>query len=205
MPFKNKKIVVLGAGISGTSVANVLQKNGAQVTLSDARGADLFKDKDFSASRECGVILALGQQNEALLEDVDYVVVSPGISIDIPLIVAARNKGIIIMSEIEVAYHLCSVPIIAITGTNGKTTTTTLLGEMIKTMEHDVVVGGNIGLALSQEVAQVAKDGIVVAEISSFQLEGIINFKSRIAASLNITPDHLDRHHSMENYIAMKE
>jgi len=205
MPFNNKKVLVLGAGISGISVANVLQQKGAQVTLSDAKPAHLCKNKDFSLIHEYGVVLALGRQDAELLEAIDYVVVSPGISIDIPLIKVAQNKGITVMSEIEVAYRLCSVPMVAITGTNGKTTTTTLIGEMIKTTKRDVVVGGNIGLALSQEVAQVGEKGIVIAEISSFQLEGIIGFRPHIAAILNITPDHLDRHHSMENYIATKE
>lgn len=205
MHFKGTKILVLGAGISGISVACVLQNRGAQVTLSDSKSADLLKNKDFSAIHQCGVTLALGQQGEELLQDIDYIVLSPGISIEIPLVKIAKTKNIKVMSEIEVAYQLCTAPIVAITGTNGKTTTTTLIGEMVKTTDRNVVVGGNIGLALSQEVAQVGENGIVVAEISSFQLEGIIDFRPRVAAILNITPDHLDRHHSLENYIAMKE
>lgn len=211
MPFRNKKVLVLGAGVSGISVAHVLQVNGAQVTLSDAKSAqllaskNLLAQKDFDQISACGILLELGRQDEELLKAIDYVVVSPGISIFIPLIKAAQARGIIVMSEIEVAYRLCHVPILAITGTNGKTTTTTLLGEMVKTVHQNVVVGGNIGLALSQEVAQLGDKGIVVAEISSFQLEGIIDFRPHIAAILNITPDHLDRHQSMENYIAMKE
>jgi len=205
MFFNNKRVLVLGAGISGVSVAHILQLKGAQVLLSDSKPAHLCKNKDFSLMNECGVVLALGRQDAALLEGIDYVVVSPGISIEIPLIKVAQSQGITVMSEIEVAYQLCSVPIVAVTGTNGKTTTTTLIGEMMKMANRDVVVGGNIGLALSQEVAQVADNGIVIAEISSFQLEGIINFRPHIAAILNVTPDHLDRHHSMENYIAMKE
>lgn len=205
MAFMNKKVLVLGAGVSGIAVAHVLQEKGAHVILSDAKAEHLFKDADFDSIRAGGIVLALGRQDEKLLEGIDYVVVSPGISIYIPLIKAAQDKAITVMSEVEVAYRLCPVPIVAITGTNGKTTTTTLIGDMLKTMNHDVVVGGNIGLALSKEVAQVKKDGIVVAEISSFQLEGIVDFKAHIAAILNITPDHLDRHHSMENYVAMKE
>ena len=205
MLFTNKKIVVLGAGISGVSVAQVLQQQGAQVILSDAKPAQLCKSQDFSLLQQCGVELALGRQDEGLLENVDYLVVSPGIAIDIPLITAAKNRGITVISEIEVAYRLCPAPILAITGTNGKTTTTTLLGEMVKKMNPEVVVGGNIGLALSREVAEIGEKGIVIAEISSFQLEGIIDFKPHIAAILNITPDHLDRHHTIENYIEMKE
>ena len=205
MPFSNKKIVVLGAGISGVSVSQVLQQQGAQVILSDAKPAQLCKNQDFSLLQQCGVELVLGRQDEGLLTNVDYLVVSPGISIEIPLITAAKDRGITVISEIEVAYRLCSAPILAITGTNGKTTTTTLLGEMIKRMNPEVVVGGNIGLALSREVAEIGEKGIVIAEISSFQLEGIIDFKPHIAAILNITPDHLDRHHTIENYIEMKE
>ena len=204
MPFNNKKVLILGAGVSGISVAQVLQHNGAQVILSDTKPLHLLKNKEFSLITECGVVLALGRQDAELLETIDYVVVSPGISIDIPLIKIAQSKGITVMSEIEVAYRLCSVPIVAITGTNGKTTTTTLIGEMMKTAKRDVVVGGNIGLALSQEVAQVGDNGIVIAEISSFQLEGVIDFHPHISAILNITPDHLDRHHTIENYIAVK-
>lgn len=205
MDFIEKKVLVLGAGISGISVACVLQNRGAQVTLSDSKPQELLKNKDFSAIHESGVTLALGRQDEGLLEGVDWVVVSPGISINIPLINSAKSRNIKVMSEIEVAYQLCPAPILAVTGTNGKTTTTTLIGEMVKTTDRNVVVGGNIGLALSQEVAEVGEKGIVVAEISSFQLEGSIDFRPRVAAILNITPDHLDRHHSMENYIAMKE
>ncbi|GMA99700.1 UDP-N-acetylmuramoyl-L-alanine--D-glutamate ligase [Pelosinus sp. IPA-1] len=205
MDFIGKRVLVLGAGISGISVACVLQNRGAQVTLSDSKPQELLKNKDFSCIHESGVTLALGRQDEGLLEGVDWVVVSPGISINIPLIKSAKSRNIKVMSEIEVAYQICPAPILAVTGTNGKTTTTTLIGEMVKTTDRNVVVGGNIGLALSQEVAEVGEKGIVVAEISSFQLEGSIDFRPRVAAILNITPDHLDRHHSMENYIAMKE
>ena len=205
MPFKNKNVLILGAGISGISVAQVLQQYGAKVILSDAKPAHLLKNQDFHVLSEAGVELVLGRQDEELLRGIDYVVVSPGISINVPLIQAAKTNGIVVMSEIEVAYQLCPVPMMAITGTNGKTTTTTLIGEMVKTLKRDVVVGGNIGLALSQEVAHIDDKGIVVAEISSFQLEGIIDFHPHIAAILNITPDHLERHGSMENYINMKE
>jgi len=204
MEFHNKQILVLGAGISGMSVAHILQNMGAKVILSDAKPIEKL-NKDFTYLEKAGVILSFGSQDESLLNNIDYLIVSPGISINIPLIKAAQAKGIRVMSEIEVAYQLCKAPIIAITGTNGKTTTTTLIGEMLKTTGRDVVVGGNIGLALSQEVAAVNETGLVVAEISSFQLEGIIDFKPYIAAVLNLTPDHLDRHNSMEVYKSTKE
>ena len=205
MLFNNKKVLVIGAGISGIAVARILQSKGAQVIVSDAKPAHLCKNTQLSLVKECGIVLALGRQDETLLEEIDYVVVSPGIPIDILLLKVAKSKGITVMSEIEVAYQLCSVPIIAITGTNGKTTTTTLVGEMMKVAKREVAVGGNIGLALSHEVEKMGESGIVIAEISSFQLEGVIDFQPHICAILNITPDHLDRHHSMKNYIAMKE
>lgn len=204
MEFRNKKILVLGAGISGRSVAGVLAGQGGLVTLNDVKEMDIQK-AEFQQLQTLGVRLIFGHQRETLLEGVDYIVLSPGISIYIPLIQAARKRNITVMSEIEVAYQLCKAPMIAITGTNGKTTTTTLTGEMLKAADKAVVVGGNIGLALSHEVMGVDHAGIVVAEISSFQLESIIDFKPRIAAILNLTPDHIDRHHTMDEYQRTKE
>lgn len=204
MEFCNKRVLVLGAGISGRSVADVLVRQGASVTLNDAKDIDIKKE-EFRQLQVQGVKLVFGQQQDDLLEGIDYVVLSPGISIYIPLIQTARSRNITVMSEIEVAYQLCKAPVIAITGTNGKTTTTTLTGEMLKAAGKAVVVGGNIGLALSHEVLGVDETGIVVAEISSFQLESIIDFKPHIAAVLNVTPDHIDRHRTMEEYQRTKE
>ena len=204
MEFSKKKIVVLGAGISGIAVAEILQDLGAAVTLSDTKPAENIKH-DLRGLVAKGVTLALGRQDESLLIEAEYVVLSPGVSIYGPVVVAAQQKGIKVMSEIEVAYRLCPAPIIAITGTNGKTTTTTLTGEILKAAGQEVVVGGNIGLALSQEVRNVSAKGIVVAEISSFQLEGALKFRPHIAAILNLTPDHIDRHRSLENYRDIKE
>jgi UDP-N-acetylmuramoylalanine--D-glutamate ligase len=202
--FIGKNILVMGAGISGIAVALILQKIGAHVTLSDAKTADKL-NKDLSELTSAGVKVVLGRQDGLLLKEINYIVMSPGISINIPLVKEARAQGIIVMSEIEVAYLMCPTKIVAVTGTNGKTTTTTLIGEMLKAAAKEVVVGGNIGFALSEEVSGISEKGIVVAEISSFQLEGIIDFHPHIAAILNVTPDHLDRHGSMENYIATKE
>lgn len=202
--FDGKNVLVLGAGISGMSVACILQNVGAAVTLSDSKRQEEIQ-KDFSRLTGEGVKLALGNQNELLLTDFDYIVVSPGISIYSPLINKANNLGIEVISEVEVAYRLCRAPIMAVTGTNGKTTTTTLIGEMLKTSQKNVVVGGNIGAALSEEVTKVPGEGAVAAEISSFQLEGVKKFHPHIAAVLNVTPDHLDRHKTMPIYIAMKE
>ena len=196
--------LVLGAGISGRSVAAVLAAEGTRVTLNDVKTIDETR-QEYRELADMGVSIVSGRQDSSLLSGVDTVVVSPGITIHLPLLDEARSRGITVMSEIEVAYRLCRAPIIAITGTNGKTTTTTLVGEMIKESGRPTVVGGNIGLALSQEVRGVDAKGMVVAEISSFQLEGVISFRPHIAAVLNLTPDHLDRHGGMEGYQLAKE
>ena len=204
MEFSNKNVLVLGAGVSGRSVAEVLASYGAKVTLNDSNKIDDSKE-EFQKLKSLAVNIVAGSQDESLLQSMDYIVVSPGISIELPLIATARSKGIVVMSEIEAAYALCQAPIIAITGTNGKTTTTALTGEMMKASGKNTVVGGNIGAALSQEVNGISRDSVVVAEISSFQLEGIIHFRPHIAVVLNLTPDHMDRHHTMEGYQAAKE
>lgn len=202
--FANKQILVLGAGVSGISVAQILQQLGARVVLSDAKPLEQF-ERDFSVLQAAGILLAFGNQHEGLLDGIDYLVLSPGISIYLPLVVAAQKRGICVLSEVEVAYRLSAAPVVAITGTNGKTTTTTLVGEMLKTAGCQVSVGGNIGEALSEQALAIPADGLLVAEISSFQLEGVMDFRPRIAAVLNLTPDHLERHHTMEMYQQMKE
>ncbi|SDE86994.1 UDP-N-acetylmuramoyl-L-alanine--D-glutamate ligase [Sporomusa acidovorans] len=202
--FANKKILILGAGISGISVANILQRLGASVTVSDAKPGDKF-DRDFTELKEAGIGLALGNQNEELLAGIDYLVLSPGISIYLPLVATAQARGIAVVSEVEIAFRLSAAPMVAITGTNGKTTTTTLVGEILKTTGRQVAVGGNIGAALSEQALEVGAEGFVVAEISSFQLEGVSRFCPRIAAVLNLTPDHLDRHRTMQVYQETKE
>lgn len=203
MSFAGKRVLVAGAGVSGVAVAQILQKKGASVTLQDAKTLGELGERAKSLQQR-GIELALGQQNEILVSDFDYIVVSPGISIYSPLVLAAEKQGVEVISEVEVAYRVCPAPILAITGTNGKTTTTTLVGEMVKTTGKRVVVGGNIGKALSLEVEDVTDKDLVVAEISSFQLEGAKTFRPVVAAVLNVTPDHLDRHKTMQNYMDMK-
>ena len=204
MIFKDKKILVLGAGISGISVANVLQQEGAIVCLSDSKKIENINN-NLSCLIDIGVVLKLGNQSEDILNDIDYMVISPGVSINAPLVKKAQEKGIIVMSEVEVAFNLAQAPLLAVTGTNGKTTTTTLLGEMLKHTGKRIFVGGNIGMALSAEAKAAEKDDLIIAEISSFQLEGVIDFRPHIAAVLNITPDHIDRHGTVENYKLEKE
>ena len=155
MELKGLKILVFGAGVSGIAAAHVLHEQGAIVRLADGQGRDHIKAKSELAALDGKVELALGRQDEALLEAIDLLILSPGISINHSLVQTAQSRGISVWSEIELAGRLCKAPIIAVTGTNGKTTTTSLLGEMMKTTYADVVVGGNIGTALSQEVARV--------------------------------------------------
>lgn len=205
MEFANRKVMVLGAGISGIAVAKVCKNLGAHVVLSDAKPAEKIKF-DLAALKALGVQLILGKpQEERMLESLDVLIVSPGVPIGIDFIKMAKAKGIEVMSEIEVAYRLSKAPLYAVTGTNGKTTTTVLLGELMKTAYPHVAIGGNIGAALSEQAVKTSPSDCVVAEISSYQLEGVQEFRPHIAALLNITPDHLARHGSMEVYCRMKE
>ncbi|MBQ8682738.1 MAG: UDP-N-acetylmuramoyl-L-alanine--D-glutamate ligase [Selenomonadales bacterium] len=204
MDFQDKQILVVGAGISGIAVAEILAGKGASVTLNDNKQEqDLLHD--VTPARNAGVRIALGYQDNTLLDNIDLMVISPGVPPAIPLVREAEARQILVISEIEVAYQLCQAPIVAVTGTNGKTTTTTLLGELMKTANDDVVVGGNIGMALSKETEAVSEGGVVVAEISSFQLERVRDFCPKVAAILNVTPDHIDRHGSVDNYRLTKE
>ena len=205
MELRAKKVLVFGAGISGIAAAEVLCEQGAAVVLADAQDRLHIKAKQEIEAITGKVELALGRQDEALLAAIDLMVLSPGISIHHPLVTAAVNRGIEVWSEIELAGRLCKAPMLVVTGTNGKTTTTTLLGEMMRTAFDEVVVGGNIGTALSREVSHVSASGRVVAEISSFQLEGARTFHPHIAVMLNLTPDHIDRHGSFAGYGAAKE
>ncbi|WP_110953222.1 UDP-N-acetylmuramoyl-L-alanine--D-glutamate ligase [Anaerosinus massiliensis] len=204
MNFANKKVVVLGVGISGNAVARVAKELGATVILSDAN-EQIAQKYDLDTLKKCGIQVELGAQDEALVTNIDYLILSPGVPISVPLVQRAIEKGVEVISEIEVAYRLCKVPMYAITGTNGKTTTTTLLGEFMKKTGKKVGVGGNIGVALSSEVHRVGAEGCIVAEISSYQLEASIDFNPHIVSILNVTPDHIARHGSLENYQKMKE
>lgn len=204
MEWKDKRVLVVGAGISGNAAALLAQSQGARVCLSDAKAEAQIKC-DLQPLREAGVEVALGAQQENLLDGVDLAIVSPGVPIGIPLLERARARGIAVMSEVEVAYRMARAPLFAVTGTNGKTTTTMLVGELMKKRFAEVGVGGNIGTPLSVEAARVGAAGCLVAEISSYQLEGVDAFRPKIAAVLNLTPDHLARHKTMEAYRRMKE
>ena len=204
MELKNKKVLVIGAGISGFAAAKVAKKFGASVVLSDAKNESEIKF-DFSELRQLGINLKFGEQNETLLDGVDLIIVSPAVPIKIPILQTALSKKIPVISEVEFAFDFAESQICAVTGTNGKTTTVTLLGLLLETAFEKVGVGGNIGVPLCEVALQVGKGGCIAAEISSYQMEATNNFKPKVSAILNITPDHLKRHGSMEVYQAMKE
>lgn len=207
LDWKQKHVLVIGAGISGFAAARLARRFGAEVTLSDAKSeAELEKlGDDFSKLRELGVTLVFGPQQETMLEGVDFVIVSPAVPVRIPLLQAACARHIKVMSEVELAYDIAESPICAVTGTNGKTTTTTLLGLLLKTHYEKVGVGGNIGVPLSEVALETGRGGCLAAEISSYQMEATEHFHPHVAAVLNVTPDHIVRHGSMEVYQAMKE
>ncbi|MBD3879323.1 MAG: UDP-N-acetylmuramoyl-L-alanine--D-glutamate ligase [Quinella sp. 1Q5] len=192
-----EKVLVIGAARSGIAAAKILHERGAQVILSDSK-PELKIDLS-------GVEIKLDKQTEDLLSGVDKIIVSPAVPIKIPLLRAAASRGIPIISEVEFAYGLAKSPICAVTGTNGKTTTVTLLGLLLKEKFAKVGVGGNIGVPLCEVALEVGAGGYIAAEISSYQMEATRDFKPHISAILNITPDHLKRHGSMEVYQAMKE
>ena len=207
LDWNQKHVLVIGAGISGFAAARLARRVGADVTLSDAKTeAELAKlGDDFSKLRDVGVKLVFGPQQESMLDGIELVIVSPAVPVRIPLLQAAYARHIRVMSEVELAYDIAESPICAVTGTNGKTTTTTLLGLLLKTHYAKVGVGGNIGVPLSEVALDTGKGGCIAAEISSYQMEATENFHPHVAAVLNVTPDHIVRHGSMEVYQAMKE
>ncbi|MFZ5596339.1 MAG: UDP-N-acetylmuramoyl-L-alanine--D-glutamate ligase [Bacillota bacterium] len=203
MDLNGKKVLVVGAGKSGLAVASFLVGKGAEVTLNDKRGAGEFGSRldDLTAA---GVRLCLGGYCRVEGQGFDLVVMSPGVPLDTPPAVEAVIEGVPVTGELELAYNFAASPIIAITGTNGKTTTTTLVGQIFRDAGYRVLVGGNIGLPLVEQVEVYGPDDIIVAEVSSFQLETVRRFRPRVGLILNLTPDHLDRHGDMGGYAAAK-
>ncbi|MFX4261414.1 UDP-N-acetylmuramoyl-L-alanine--D-glutamate ligase [Pelotomaculum propionicicum] len=203
MELKGKRILVVGAGKSGLAVARFLAGKGAFAVLTDAK-VPVYPGGELARLEKEGVVLALGGYPEVGRETFDMVVMSPGVPLTEGPAVAARSSGIPLAGELELAYSFARTPFVAITGTNGKTTTTTLIGEICKKSGRDTLVGGNIGFPLVTEVERYGDAGIIIAEVSSFQLETIALFKPMVAVILNITPDHLDRHGDMDGYIEAK-
>lgn len=198
-----RKISVLGMARSGLACARLLKKTKAEVFVSEIRGEENLSS-EINQLREWDISFETGGHTSRAIKDKDFIVVSPGIPSDVPILRQAEKAGIPVFSEIEVAFWLTDSKIVAITGSNGKTTTVTLVGEILKEDKREVRVGGNIGIPFSRVVEDVSPDGILVLELSSFQLERIEEFKPNISSVLNITPDHLDRHPDLESYIESK-
>lgn len=201
--MKNQKVLVCGMAKSGISASLLLVELGANVTLQDQK--QRAECQGIEGLEEQGITLYFGKNPDDIVENQDMLVLSPGIPTDLPFIQKARQKNIPVIGEIELAYLQTNCPITAITGTNGKTTTTTLVGEMMKEVYKKSVVVGNIGIGYSEKVMGLTKEDWVTVEMSSFQLESIDKFHPHISSVLNITPDHLNRHKTMETYIKMKE
>ena len=204
MDLQGKKVLVFGAGISGIGSCGLLEKEGAEVILydgNDKKDAEAMKAQLGEGSK---VRVVLGAFPEEEMESLDLVVMSPGVPTDLPVVLAMKEKGIPVWGEIELAYVCGKGDVLGITGTNGKTTTTSLLGEIMKNARDSVFVVGNIGTPYTNAAADTREDSVIVAELSSFQLESIHTFHPKVSAVLNITPDHLNRHHTMEAYIRAK-
>jgi UDP-N-acetylmuramoylalanine--D-glutamate ligase len=197
---EGKKVVVAGAARSGVAAAHLLARRGAAVTLSDVQQA-LGEAAELEGA---GIALELGGHTPATFAAADLIVLSPGVPRNQPVIEAARSAGVEVIGELELASRWLAGRIVAITGTKGKSTTTTLTGRMLEAGGHKVLVGGNIGHALSAQVEASTAETIHVVEASSFQLEGIETFHPWIAVLLNFSPDHLDRHATVEEYAAAK-
>lgn len=203
MEVQGKRVLVVGLGKSGVASALFLESRGARVTVSDAKSEEQLRD-EIPALLDRGITVETGKHGERTFRDQDLIVVSPGVPSDVVPLQHARRLGIPVIGEIELTARFLQGNIVAITGSNGKTTTTTLTGEIIASGGRKTLVGGNIGTPAITFVEQSSPDTWVVLEISSFQLESIERFRPHISSILNITPDHLDRHGSMENYIAAK-
>lgn len=204
MELKGKKVLVVGLGKSGLAAALFLRRQGAQVTVSDVRSAQAL-GKDIPALIEQGIAVEAGGHGLLTFRRQDLIVVSPGVPLSTPELVQVHKFGLPIIGEVELAARFLKGKTIAITGSNGKTTTTSLCGAILEQAGLPVHVGGNIGLPVIGLVEDSREDGWAVLEISSFQLETTEQFRPNIAVILNITPDHLDRHGSFSNYVAAKE
>lgn len=205
MKVTGKKVLVFGSGISGIGAVKLLERHDADVVLYDGN-AKLNKNEmqeKLGPDSRAGIIL--GEFPEELPGALELVVLSPGVPTDLPIINDMRSRQIPVIGEVELAYAFGRGDVLAITGTNGKTTTTSLLGEIMKNYQEDVFVVGNIGNPYTTAALEMTEHTITVAEMSSFQLESIVEFKPKVSAILNFTPDHLNRHHTMEAYVSAKK
>ncbi len=204
MELKGKRVLVVGLGKSGLAAALFLRRQGARVTVSDARSAESLA-KEIPALLEDGIMVEAGGHGLLTFRRQDLIVVSPGVPLDTPALAQVRSFGLPVIGELELAARFLKGRILAITGSNGKTTTAVLAGEILKEAGFRTVVAGNIGVPVVGLVEQSTDDTWSVLEVSSFQLETTEKFHPHIAVILNITPDHLDRHGTFENYALAKE
>jgi len=204
MELKNKKVLVVGLGKSGLAAALFLRHRGAQVTVSDARSAEALA-KDIPALLEEGIMVETGGHGLLTFRRQDLIVVSPGVPLNTPELAQVRSFGLPVIGELELAARFLKGKILAITGSNGKTTTTALVGEILEKAGIPTLVGGNIGVPVVSLIEASTDETWVVLEVSSFQLESTVQFHPSIAVILNITPDHLDRHGTFESYALAKE
>lgn len=202
--MKDKRYLVFGAGISGVGAVKLLSTITGNITLYDGNkelNEETLREK-VGKDRQFNILL--GELTEEAVRNTDVAVLSPGVPTDNPDVIRLKEAGAALWGEVELAYRFDKGTILAITGTNGKTTTTSLVGEIVKANKDEVLVTGNIGVAYTGCVGETTGTSTTVLEISSFQLETTIDFHPRISAILNITPDHLDRHHTFENYAQAK-
>ncbi len=203
MDLNNKRVLVVGLGKSGVASALFLQVRGAHVTVSDTKSPDQLKE-EIPLLLDHGIAVETGGHGERTFRGQDLIVVSPGVPYDAPPLVQARLQGEPVIGEIELAAENLAGSIIAITGSNGKTTTTTLVGEILAGAGVTTLVGGNIGTPAISLVERATRESVCVLEVSSFQLETIKTFRPKVAVILNITPDHLDRHRTFDAYVNAK-
>src|SRR5262249_42148790 len=207
MELKNRRVLVVGLGRSGVASAFFLQDRGAKVTVPDEKSEAQLQN-EIAALLDRGVSIETGRHGERTFRDQDLIVVSPGVPSDQPQLQHARTLGIPVIGEVELAFRFLEGKAIAMTGSNGKTTTTTLVGEILaasgKKTGRKTLNSGNIGTPVISLAPQSTAETLTVLEISSFQLETIEQFRPWIAAILNITPDHLDRHRTFQAYVDAK-
>src|SRR6266478_1342640 len=203
MELKDKRVLVVGLGKSGVASALFLKPQGARVTVSDTKSGDELHN-EIPVLLDHGITVETGGHGERTFRGQDLIVVSPGVPIDAPPLAQARALGEKVIGEIELAAQFLPGPIVAITGSNGKTTTTTLTGEIMAASGFPTLVGGNIGTPAISLTDRATAESVIVLEVSSFQLETIHSFRPKVAVILNVTPDHLDRHRTFEAYVDAK-
>ena len=203
MELKDKRVLVVGLGRSGVASALFLKAHGARVTVSDTKSGDELRN-EIPTLLDHGITVETGGHGERTFRGQDLIVVSPGVPLDAPALVQARALGEEVIGEIELASQFLPGPMVAITGSNGKTTTTTLAGEILTAGGFPTLVGGNIGTPAISLVERAKPETVIVLEVSSFQLETIQAFRPKVAVVLNVTPDHLDRHKTFEAYADAK-